>query len=143
MARRVDPVYDRVYSMHAVPIRDTHEPLIGSMWYRSSNFANVVYVSGHIYLNTRRPIRHCNCEICTGLEVNWGLHAINRRNNTFYVRIMDSFRHPEATLANIYVFRVREDMLRDPNSTVLINAFVTTVHDACVVDGEIAFSVRG
>ena len=39
--------------MHAVPIRRKHEPRVGSRWYRSSNFANVVYVSGHIFLNTR------------------------------------------------------------------------------------------
>ena len=31
---------------------------------------------------------------------------------------------------------VREDMLSDLNSTVINNAFVTTVHEAYVVDGE-------
>ena len=136
VARRVDPIMDRVYSMHAVPIRDTHEPWIGSRWYRSSNFANVVYVSGHICLNTLRPIRHCTCDICAGFEANWGLHAINTNDSTLYVRIMDNLHDPELTLANIYVFRVREDLLSDPNITVLHNAFVTTVHEACVVDGE-------
>ena len=49
---------------------------------------------------------------------------------------MDSFYDPEAILANIYVFCVREDMLSDPDSSVINNAFVTAVNEACVVDGE-------
>ena len=65
---RVTPFLDFVYSMHAVPIRNTHKTWIGSRWYRCSNFANVVYVSGQIYLNTPMPIRHCTCEICTGFK---------------------------------------------------------------------------
>ena len=46
---------------------------------------------------------------------------------------MDSLHDPKVTLANTYVFHVREDMLCDPNSTVINIAFVTTVHEACVV----------
>ena len=49
---------------------------------------------------------------------------------------MDSLHDPETTLANTYVFHVCKDMLSDPNSNVINNAFVTTVHEACVVDGK-------
>ena len=64
------------------------------------------------------------------------LPQCSQPDSTLYVRIMDSLHDPELTLANIYVFRVCEDMLRDPNSTVIHNAFVTTIHEACVVHGK-------
>ena len=55
-----------------------------------------------------------------------GTHAINRRDSTLYVRILDTLHGPEASLANTYVFHAREDMLCDPNRNVMNNAFVTT-----------------
>ena len=82
VSKRVTLFLDYVYGMHAVPIYDAQEPWVGSQWYGSSNISNVVYVSGHICLNTRRPIRHCTCEIYTGFEKNWGKRAINRHDST-------------------------------------------------------------
>ena len=40
------------------------------------------------------------------------------------------------TLTDIYVFRVREDILSDPTKNVINNSFVTTVYEACVVDDD-------
>ena len=65
---RYSPFMQTTHSCVDRPNRHVHGVNLNSHWYRDTYRSNIMYVLGHLCLNTRQPMPRCTCDLFRGFR---------------------------------------------------------------------------